>query len=273
MLLDVNLEFSMESALYPFNSWVLQKDCGYFYGYRLKVVGFGGEHVAYVRLMEPENEKQVVDEGIYYNCPLGSLFQVSVGSLIQTEVLYRESLRLREDWLQSFLASRLGYNLFDIPLTVDGLTVGQEVWFDPASRGVRTSVDSIYNIDFDYLAEVEESLEHDERLSSKGDEKIKAFIENLNPFVFKTIPMINHWCPLASSHFENFKGGPDPLGHIIGFTAVDLGLVNSFFYSGSSIRYAIIEDKSIYNHPTHCKFFLVPTGFLLNESKKKIKGF
>ena len=272
-LLDVNLEFSMESIYYPLKTWILQGECFYFYGYRLKVVGFRGEYFAYVRLMEPENEKQTVNEGIYYNCPVGSLFQVPIQSLIETEVIYRESLKLREDWLKSFLASRLSYDLFDIPLTVDGLTVGQEVWFDPDSRGDRTRVKSIQNIDFDYLERLEESLEYDERSSSKKSGKIKSFVEDLNPLVFKTIPMINYWsCPLASSRFENFEG-PDPLGHIIGFTEVDSGFLYIPSYSGFLTRYAIVENKSIYNHPKLCKFVLIPTSLLLNEVTMKIKGF
>ena len=270
-LLEVYFEFSMESIFYPIRR-ILQNECHYFYGYRLKVVGFRDEYFAYIRLMEPENEKQVVKEGRYYNCPVGSLYQIPIHNLIETDFVYRESLKIREDFLKSYFVSRSSYNLFEIPLKVDGLTVGQVVWFNPAMRrGTRTKVASIQNIDFNYLDKLEKRLENDHRLSNT---EAKSLLENVNSSVFKTIPMINDWsCDLIENFFDSMEG-LKPLGHIIGFTDVDSGLVSSYSYSGVSTQYAIVENRFTYKHPPHCKFVLIPTFWLLDDkSKEKVRGF
>ena len=254
-LMDVNFEFSLESVLYPFNRWILQKECGYFYGYKLKITGFINEHFAYTRLMEPENEKQVVKKGIYYNCPAGSLFQTPIPYLIENEVLYRESLKVREDFLRSFLASRTkNYDLFDVPLTVDGLTVGETAWFDTSRRG---SADSIQNIDFDYLEKLSADLESGGHYLS-GREDAKSFVEDLNPSVFTTIPMINYWsCRPAR------KTGAAYYGKIIGFSAEPRSLgILSRSYSSARTRFAITESSA---SPPKRRFFLFPVSSLIPE--------
>ena len=258
-----NSSFSVDSALYAVSRFI-GHECHPYYGYRLKVVGFKNHNWAYARLIKPEYEKQVVTHKQFYNCPVGSLFQAYIPDLIKGAVLYRESLKLREDFLKSFISSRFNDTLFDLPLTVDGLTVGQIAWVKPNYQ-----VQSIQNIDFEYLEQWGKNLAHYEHSLQKGFEGVKSFVEGSNPFVFTTIPMMNWWsCNTKGSGIAYF-------GRIIGFTKIDSGFLGMNYYSGSPGWFAIAEAE-ILGHPYdilgnpiteffYCRFFLIPTSALQKE--------
>lgn len=255
---------SWESIRFNGFRFIGQGDCSFYYGYRLKVVGFHNSYSAYARLMEPEYEKQVVEYRQFYNCPLKELFLVPIPNLVRNEVLYRESLKLREDFLKALISSRLKSNLFDSPLTVDGLTVGQEAWV-PSNR--RAS--SIMNIDFEYLEQWEDSLRQSKHSFQKESEEVISLLEDLNSRLFMTIPMMKWWCKsniLSQEEVEYLH-----YGRIIGFTEIDSGLPRAFAdYRGSSKWFAIVEEDffntdSLDFEDLSCKFTLIPTSELLSD--------
>ena len=282
---EISENISIESTWIWLRSLV-GKECQIYYGNRVKVVGFSDPYTAYVRLMEPESEKKI-NRGRYKNCPNNTLFKIPNKSLIKNAVSYKESLKLREDFIKSFFVSRFHYSYFDFQSRVNNLVVGQEIKFTAQAR-----IYGIQNIDFKALKAFEYSKvgflslvlslkeEEEESMKHNADyliEQGQSIMERLNTF-FITVPMINRWsCQRLltdRSIVEDWTNEKSVLGtgKIIGFTEIDKSFAHNDGYSDDSAWFAIVENEIINQAVPElldCKFVLVSTSDLapLNYSK------